>query len=78
MGVPKHVQRLAARNEVQQAYASHARVREVFGAARETPLAEGLERMANWVRRVGARQTKEFTAIEVRKRLPAAWQTWDG
>ena len=76
MGMPERVEYLAARNEVHEAFASHALAREVFGGGDETPLDEGLRRMAAWVRRVGARQTEEFTGIEVRRNLPPAWQEW--
>jgi len=36
-------------------------------------LDEGLSRMANWVRKTGARSSPEFSAIEVTKNLPVAW-----
>jgi UDP-glucose 4-epimerase len=77
MGVPAEVQHVPARKEVVVAYASHEQCRRVFGAPRETPLAEGLARMAQWVRKVGARETPEFAEIELRDGLPAAWQNWE-
>lgn len=62
-----------ARNEVQDAYASHDKVRRVFGERRTHSLAEGLEYMAQWVRAHGARTSQEFEAIEVSKNFPKAW-----
>ncbi|HVO28320.1 MAG TPA: NAD-dependent epimerase/dehydratase family protein [Candidatus Margulisiibacteriota bacterium] len=73
MGVAPQMVHLPPRNEVVHAYSSHHRVREVFGAPPLHALEEGLERMARWVKRHGARSTKPFNAIEVRKNFPAAW-----
>lgn len=75
MGRPDHpVTHLEARNEVKVAYSDHSAAREVFGDAPETPLAEGLQRMADWVRRVGARESDHFDDIEVWKNMPPAWR----
>jgi UDP-glucose 4-epimerase len=76
LGVPAVVEHLEPRREAVAAYASHDRCRQVFGERSETPLAEGLARMAAWVRSVGARSTTPFTHIEVREQLPLAWQHW--
>lgn len=66
---------LPPRNEVQNAWADHQRSRDVFGTQVETPLAEGLQRMANWVRQHGARTSREFQNIEILRGLPDAWKT---
>lgn len=74
MGVPGHpVVHLQARNEVRTAYGSHDVARETFGAMSETPLVEGLARMASWVRDRGPRQSREFGDVEVTKNLPPSW-----
>lgn len=75
MGVPPAVQHLAPRTEVQHAYASHAKVRRITGRRDETPLSEGLARMAAWVRQHGARTGARFEGIEITRNLPAAWRT---
>ena len=74
MGVAPRIQHLDARHEVQHAHSSHAKVRQMFGARPQTPLAVGLDRMAAWVRAHGARTSGPFGAIEITKSLPAAWQ----
>jgi UDP-glucose 4-epimerase len=74
MGAPDHpIRHLDARNEVQVAYSDHSAVHEVFGRPEDTPLEEGLERMAAWVRSVGARTSPSFGEIEVTRGLPRFW-----
>ncbi|MCF7838168.1 MAG: NAD-dependent epimerase/dehydratase family protein [Candidatus Marinimicrobia bacterium] len=74
MGIPPRVESLAERREAVHAFADHAAFRAAFGADRPmTPLAEGLAKMAAWVRRHGARQGRPFAAIEVARNLPPAW-----
>ena len=74
-GVVPEIQYLPARNEVAHAYADHSKARRILGQKGTVSLAEGIERMAAWARRVGARRSQEFRNIEVRERLPASWQT---
>lgn len=74
MGVTPDIVHLEPRREVQHAFSTHDRAREVFGSRRLTPLDEGLARMAAWVRAHGPRQSRAFERIEVRRNLPAAWQ----
>lgn len=73
MGVEPNIRYLPARNEVKHAYSSHAKVREYFGPVREYSLEEGLVQMAEWAQKVGARKSREFEHIEIRKNLPAVW-----
>ena len=73
-GVVPEIQYLPARNEVAHAYADHAKARRILGQKGTVSLAEGIERMAAWARRVGARRSQEFRNIEVRERLPASWR----
>jgi UDP-glucose 4-epimerase len=74
MGVPASIQHLEARHEVPHAHSSHDKARRVFGARPQTPLAEGLDRMAAWVRDHGARTSAPFEGIEITRNLPASWQ----
>ncbi len=75
MGVPTHpVVHLDARKEVKVAYSDHTAAQEVFGKLPQTPLEEGLCRMAAWVHRVGARTSKKFENIEVAINMPPAWR----
>jgi len=75
MGVAADIVHLPARTEVQHAYASHAKVRRRSGQQGETTLADGLERMAAWVRQHGARTGARFEGIEITRNLPAVWRT---
>ncbi len=64
-----------ARNEVQIAYASHDKVKQAFGdMMRHVPLDEGLERMAEWVRKCHIRPGGRFRNIEVTRNMPPIWQ----
>ncbi len=74
MGVAPRLQHLDPRHEVQHAHSLHEKVRQVFGSRPQITLAEGLARMAVWVRAHGARSSAAFEGIEITKQLPAAWQ----
>ena len=71
--LPADIVHLEARNEVVHAYASHAKVERFFGSQPVTSLADGLKRMATWVKNVGARDSIRFKNIEVLKNLPPSW-----
>jgi len=74
MGVAPQINHLAARNEVVDAYSTHAKVHQHFGdLIKNVSLEEGVARMAVWARKTGARQGKPFEGIEVRKNLPPSW-----
>lgn len=65
----------AARNEVQIAYASHDKVKRVFGdLIQNVHLDEGITRMADWVKRNEIRSGQKFKNIEVTMNMPPAWQ----
>jgi UDP-glucose 4-epimerase len=73
MGVEPNIAYLPARNEVLNAYSSHAKVHQVFGERSQHTLEEGLSRMAAWVKQHGARSSTKFDGIEVMKNFPKAW-----
>jgi UDP-glucose 4-epimerase len=72
-GVKPRVTHLERRLEVEEAYSDHAKARNILDAEASTSLKEGVSRMAAWAKQHGARQSKEFYAIEVRNNLPPAW-----
>ncbi len=74
LGLPEKIERLDARQEVKFAYSDHSKAENVFGKQQETSLREGLNKMAQWVRQAGIRESVEFSDIEVRKNLPASWK----
>jgi UDP-glucose 4-epimerase len=73
MGVEAKIVHLPARNEVTHAFSSHEKIRAVFGDRGLCSLEEGLNRMARWVNQHGARTSRKFENIEVRKNFPEAW-----
>jgi UDP-glucose 4-epimerase len=72
-GVDPEITFLPARNEVQDAYASHDKVRRYFEVGVPTTLEVGVGRMARWASNVGARTTPEFEGVEVWKEFPEGW-----
>jgi UDP-glucose 4-epimerase len=72
-GVLPKIRHLPPRNEVAHAYSDHSKARRLFGDESGIRLEDGIGRMAQWARRVGARQSREFKEIEIRKNLPAGW-----
>ncbi len=73
MGVEPNIAYMPARNEVLNAYASHDKVRRVFGERELHSLESGLAKMAAWVKQHGARQSQKFEGVEVEKNFPKAW-----
>ncbi|HEY4215947.1 MAG TPA: NAD-dependent epimerase/dehydratase family protein [Gemmatimonadaceae bacterium] len=74
LGVTPNVTHLPPRNEVVHAYSSHDKARKIFGDTKPVTLEEGIERMAAWAKRVGARESSTFGNIEVTRNLPASWR----
>jgi UDP-glucose 4-epimerase len=72
-GSEPRIQFLEARKEVLHAFSDHTRVNQVFGVGATVELEEGVFRMAAWARKVGARRSREFGAIEVDRNLPPGW-----
>jgi UDP-glucose 4-epimerase len=72
-GVEPDIKYLTARNEVMHAYSDHTRAHKVFGAPTGIDLKEGIAKMAEWAKRVGARQSQEFDNIEITEKLPDGW-----
>ena len=74
MGKHTGVVHLPAREEVLHAFSDHSKSRDVFGCTANVRLDEGLQRMAEWVNRVGAREGKPFENIEVDREMPPSWR----
>jgi UDP-glucose 4-epimerase len=73
MGLEYGITYLPARNEVKVAFSDHSKAQKVFGQRSQTPLADGVRAMAEWIRAHGARETGIFEEIEVMKNMPASW-----
>lgn len=74
MGKQAKLTYLPARKEVAHAYSSHDQVRKSFECPSETTLKEGLSRMSEWAKKVGARQGAAFSNIEIERGLPPSWR----
>ncbi|MEN8249152.1 MAG: NAD-dependent epimerase/dehydratase family protein, partial [Bacteroidota bacterium] len=65
---------LENREEVLHAYADHSEFNKIFSSDTQVSLSEGLEKMASWVKSHGARTSKPFSNIEIKKGLPETWK----
>ncbi len=74
MGVHPEIVHLPARNEVQHAFSSHEKLAQVFGNQPQTSLHEGVQKMADWAKIVGARKSSTFENIEITRNLPPSWR----
>jgi UDP-glucose 4-epimerase len=74
IGVELRVRHLPPRDEVVNAYSSHAKARAVFGSVeRPTALEEGVVRMAKWALERGPQEPCVFDGVEVIRNLPPSW-----
>ncbi len=74
MGGTGAVKYLDARNEVVHAFSSHAKLEEVFGYKAKVSLEEGVRKMGEWARVVGAKKSQLFGSIEIMKKMPKSWK----
>lgn len=72
-GLAPRLEHLPPRVEVDKAWADHSKCRKVFNLPQDTPLAEGIRRMAAWAQHIGPRKSRDFSEIEVRRNLPSSW-----
>lgn len=73
MGKEGDLDHLPARNEVLHAYSDHSKAKRIFGEVKETSLAEGLKKMAEWAKSAGSRESGHFDNIEIMEKLPPSW-----
>ncbi|MBL7856265.1 MAG: NAD-dependent epimerase/dehydratase family protein [Cyclobacteriaceae bacterium] len=71
--VEPNIQYLKARKEVMHAYSDHSKAHRIFKLAGSVSLQDGIQKMASWAMRVGARKSQEFKEIEIRKHMPEGW-----
>ena len=74
LGAEPNIRHLEARKEVVHAHADHAKAHQLFGEGPAVTLEAGIQRMAEWARRVGARAGQRFSNIEVERELPPSWR----
>ena len=74
MSAEPEVRYLDPRNEVVHAYSSHKKAETVFKLKEKTELETGLLKMSEWVKRHGAKSTKNFGEIEIEDKLPPSWK----
>jgi UDP-glucose 4-epimerase len=76
IGTTTPICHLPPRNEVQFAYSDHSKAKAIFGEHRQTPLREGLQKMATWALQAGIQHGSPFEAIEVTRNLPPSWRNF--
>jgi UDP-glucose 4-epimerase len=75
MGREPQIKFLPARKEVVHAYASHEKVNRYFAdVSRKIDLDTGIQRMAEWAKRMGPRKGKRFGPVEVERNMPEFWR----
>jgi UDP-glucose 4-epimerase len=74
MGANPEIKYLEPRNEVVHAYSSHKKIYDFFNVNSRTDLETGLQKMAEWVKKHGAKKTKNFDNIEIEENLPRFWK----
>lgn len=74
MGKQTGIDYLPARDETSHAFSDHNKSKKVFGTTPNIALMDGLQRMADWVKKAGAREGKTFDKIEVIRELPPSWK----
>lgn len=68
------IQFLEARHEPVHVYADHSKIRKFFPELQAfVGLEEGIQRMADWAKAHGPRQSKVFANIEIAKNMPPSW-----
>jgi UDP-glucose 4-epimerase len=73
MAKPCNVVHLDPRNEVKIAFSDHSREENIFGRREKVSLQVGIEKMAEWVRLHGSRESSVFEEIEIPQNLPPSW-----
>lgn len=74
MKLEQPINHLEARKEVVHAYSDHSKAKRVFNIKNDfVSLKDGVEKMADWVNKVGARSTPKFSNIEIMENLPPVW-----
>ncbi|WP_299767636.1 NAD-dependent epimerase/dehydratase family protein [uncultured Dokdonia sp.] len=73
MNTEVHIDHLEQREEVVHAYSDHSKFKAVFNPSPEISLQEGIQKMVDWVKTHGARESSTFENIEITKNLPKSW-----
>jgi len=73
MSSNQKVKHLPPRTEVVHAFSTHNKVRRILGYKTRFSLEEGIQRMADWAKKVGSKRSKKFKNIEVTKNMPLSW-----
>ena len=73
MGINQPILHLDPRNEVVHAHADHTKAKNVFQLKSFTTLEVGVQKMANWAKQVGSRESEKFKNIEITEKLPPFW-----
>ncbi|MDP4679194.1 MAG: NAD-dependent epimerase/dehydratase family protein [Cyclobacteriaceae bacterium] len=67
------IQYLDSRKEVTDVYSDHTLFNSIFEPSKKTSLELGISKMAEWVKKYGARSSNAFENIEIKKNIPSVW-----
>lgn len=73
MGIKQKIRFLEPRNEVVHAHADHNKAKQHFEINRFVSLEKGVQKMADWAKKVGTRKSSKFENIEITEKLPPFW-----
>lgn len=72
-GVKLDTETLPTRYEVKNAFSDQTKIKKVFGYKAKTKLEEGVHKMAEWAKGVGAKKTEQLGKIEIYEKIPQVW-----
>lgn len=71
--VAPEINYLQPRKEVLHAYSDHTKAHNVLGKNGAISMDEGIQKMAEWAKKVGSRKSQEFSNVEIRENMPEGW-----
>lgn len=74
MGTESDIEYLPARNEVEHAYSDHSKAQRVFKIKKTTGVRVGVEKMAQWAKKIGPFSPHKFKNIEISINMPPHWK----
>ena len=72
-GIEMITEELPERYEVRNAFCDHTKIKEVFAYKAKVSLEEGVHKMSEWARKIGAKKTEQLGKIEIFEKLPQVW-----
>ncbi len=74
IGIEPSIKFLPKRHEVVHAFSDHSKLKKVFEIKSHVDLKTGIKRMVDWSKKIGPRNPKPFSNIEIDKNMPPSWK----